>query len=59
MEEQAYLYAPMEPVKTESVQCGGAVRWTANGLEQLWIITEFTGGSMSGRRDEWRPVPTV
>jgi hypothetical protein len=60
-EAKTWVYAPMEPAKTESVRCGGAVRWRskAGKLEQLWIITEYIGSSPSGQREEWRDVPWV
>lgn len=59
--ENNWVYAPMEPLKSESVQCGGTVRWRQGDglLEQLWIVTEWTGGSRSGQREEWRVVPTT
>jgi hypothetical protein len=52
-------YASMEPVRSETIQCGGEVRFFGPTLKQLWIITEYIGGSPTKRREEWRDVPHV
>ncbi len=52
-------YAPMEPARSELVECAGPVRWTAGGkLQQLFKITDYAGSSPCGVRQEWRDVPT-
>jgi hypothetical protein len=55
-----YIYAPMEPLRSERVECGGDVRILKDGrLQQRFVITEYVGGSRSGMRQEWRDVPVV
>jgi hypothetical protein len=53
-------YAAMEPQKSETVACAGNVRYAkgTGQLQQLFIIIEYIGGSLSRRREEWRDVPT-
>jgi hypothetical protein len=52
------IYAAQEPHRWEGIECGGEVRWKAGKLQQVFIITEYVGGSPTGQRQEWRDVPT-
>jgi hypothetical protein len=48
----------MEPLKLETDQCAGNVRFAKTGqLQQLFIVIEYDGATPSRRREEWRDVP--
>ena len=59
MNEDGLLYAPMEPMRSETVQCGGDVRFMDGKLQQRYVITEYCGGSVCGMKQEWRDVPML
>jgi hypothetical protein len=58
MNPDSIVYTAQEPRRWETSQCGGEVRWKNGKLQQVFVITEYVGGSPSGQRQEWRDVPT-
>jgi hypothetical protein len=54
--EANYKTATIAPVST--VRCAGVVRWKNGILQQLFILTDYVGGTPSAQREDWRDVPT-